>query len=189
MMNRRDAVRYISVLLGGSMVAGTALIQGCRTSDTQTSLAFTDADITFLDEVADTILPETNTPGAKAAGVGKFMTIMVNDCYEPADQEIFHKGIKSLNSLSKDQYNNDFIKITPEQRMEILTTLDVEQKEYQKSKKPDDPQHYFRMMKELTLLGYFTSEIGCTQAMRYIERPGKYEGCVPYQKGEKAWAV
>jgi hypothetical protein len=52
----------------------------------------------------------------------------------------------------------------------------------------DSPTHYFRMMKELTLLGYFTSEIGCTQAQRYAETPGRYDPCVPYKAGDKAWA-
>jgi hypothetical protein len=52
----------------------------------------------------------------------------------------------------------------------------------------EPPVHFFRMMKELALLGYFTSEIGCTQAQRYVESPGKFEPCVPYTKGEPAWA-
>ena len=74
------------------------------------------------------------------------------------------------------------------QRHALLVDLDNEQREYMKKKKADEPSHYFRMMKELTLLGYFTSEIGCTQALRYVDVPGKYEGCVPYKKGDKAWA-
>ena len=52
----------------------------------------------------------------------------------------------------------------------------------------DAPTHYFRMMKELTLLGYFTSEIGVTQALRYIEAPGRFDPCVPYTPGERIWA-
>jgi hypothetical protein len=64
--------------------------------------------------------------------------------------------------------------------------IDNEQKKYTKNKKEDEAIHYFRMMKELTLLGYFTSEPGCTQAKRYMPLPGKYIGCVPYVKGEKA---
>jgi hypothetical protein len=66
--------------------------------------------------------------------------------------------------------------------------LDAEQKQYQKDKKKEDPSHYFRMMKELTLLGYFTSEIGSKQARRYVPVPGRFEGCIPYKKGDKAFA-
>ena len=85
-------------------------------------------------------------------------------------------------------YDNAFMKINPQQRHDLLVKLDNEQKEYMKNKKKEDPSHYFRMMKELTLLGYFTSEIGCTQARRYVERPGKFEGSIPYKKGDKAFA-
>jgi hypothetical protein len=53
----------------------------------------------------------------------------------------------------------------------------------------DAPNHYFRMMKELTLLGYFTSEIGCTKAQRYVESPGRFDPCVPYTPGETSWAA
>lgn len=187
-MDRREAVKYISVLLGGTIVGSSAILNGCRSSDSKGSaLIFADSDIILLDEIADTILPETDTPGAKAAGVGKFMTVMVNDCYEKDDQEVFHKGLKQLNDLAKKNYKTDFVKMPADQRLEMLIGLDKEQKEYQKNKKPEDRSHYFRMMKELSLLGYFTSEIGQTQAMRYVERPGRYDGCVPYTKGEKSW--
>lgn len=189
-MNRREAVKYISILMGGTMVASTALINGCRSSGKESSLIFSDADISFLDEIADTILPDTDrSPGAKAAGVGQFITVMVNDCYEEPDQQTFHKGMAQLNDDAKKKYNNDFVKMTPEQRLEMLIALDKEQKEYQAKKKNDEPPHYFKMMKELTLLGYYTSEIGCTKAMRYVERPGSYDGDVPYKKGDKAWAT
>ena len=71
----------------------------------------------------------------------------------------------------------------------LLVDLDKEAKEYQKTKKPEDPNHYFRMIKELTLMGFFTSEVGATKALRYVAVPGKYEGCIPYNKGDKAWAT
>jgi len=67
--------------------------------------------------------------------------------------------------------------------------LDKEQKEYTKTIKKDAPNHYFRMIKELTLLGYFTSEVGCTQALRYLPVPGKYDGDYAYKPGDKAWAL
>ncbi len=78
--------------------------------------------------------------------------------------------------------------LKPDQRLALLTKLDNEQKEFMKTWKAPAPKPYFRLMKELTLLGYFTSEIGCTQARRYIETPGRYEACIPYKKGDKAWA-
>jgi hypothetical protein len=186
-MNRREAVQYISILLGGTIVGGTAFITGCK-SETGKDQGFTQEDIAYLDEIAETILPATQTPGAKAAKVGQFMTVMVNDCYEEDEQNTFREGMDKINGLSKDQYGKNFMEISPQQRHALLVKLDAEQKEYSAKRKPDQPPHYFRLMKELTLNGYFTSEIGCTQARRYVETPGRYDGCVPYKKGEKSWA-
>jgi hypothetical protein len=185
-MDRREAVQYISLLLGGTIVGGNSFLVGCK-SKTGTAATFNEYDIAYLDEISNTILPDTSTPGAKAAKVGEFMTVMVNDCYEEKDQKIFHEGMTKLNDLSKKKYENSFMKISDQQRHDLLVELDKEQKEYMKNKKKEEPSHYFRMMKELTLLGYFTSEIGATKARRYVETPGKYEGCVPYKKGDKAW--
>jgi hypothetical protein len=151
-------------------------------------MSFTADDIAYLDEIANTILPETSTPGAKAAMVGQFMTVMINDCYEEKDQKIFHEGMDKLNDLSKKNYDASFMKINDQQRHDLLVKLDNEQKDYMKNKKKEEPSHYFRVMKELTLLGYFTSEIGCTKARRYVETPGNFEGCIPYKKGDKAFA-
>jgi hypothetical protein len=96
--------------------------------------------------------------------------------------------MEKIQELSKKEYGDKFTEIKPEQRLALLVKLDNEQKQYMKTWKEGQPKPYFRLMKELTLLGYFTSEIGCTQARRYIETPGKYEACIPYKKGDKAWA-
>jgi hypothetical protein len=186
-MNRREAVQYISILLGGTLVGANTILTGCK-SNTGEARAFTENDIAYLNEIAETILPATQTPGAKAAKVGEFMTVMVNDCYEKEDQQIFFDGMKKINELSEKEYKNDFIEITPQQRHALLIKLDNEQRDYTKNKKKEDRSHYFRMMKELTMLGYFTSEIGMTQARRYVAVPGKYDGCIDYKKGDKAFA-
>lgn len=187
-MQRREAVQYISLLLGGTLVGANAFIAGCKTADKKSTAAFSQDDVAYLDEIADTILPATSTPGAKAARVGQFMTVMVNDCYEEKDQKVFHEGMGKLNDAAKKQFSADFMKLNGQQRHDLLVKLDNEQKEYATNKKPEDPAHYFRMMKELTLMGYFTSEIGTTQARRYVPVPGRYEGCIPYKKGDKAYA-
>ena len=186
-MDRREAVKYISFLLGGTIVGGSAILSGCK-SQTGASMDFTTEQIDWLNEVADTILPPTGSPGARAANVGQFMTVMVNDCYEAKDQKTFKEGFQKLEDFSKKTFDKDFMKLTPEQRHELLVNLDKEQKEYMAGKKPEDPGHYFRMMKELTLLGYFTSEIGCKEARIYVERPGRFDACIDYKKGNKAYA-
>jgi hypothetical protein len=191
-MNRRDALSRVALLLGGTVIGAEFFLSGCNTGDKKIgqSVDFTADDIAYLDEIAETIIPVTDTPGAKAAKVGTFMTVMVKDCYDEKNQKIFLDGMNALNEASKKKYSgNGFMKITPEQRKELLTELDKEQKEYAKNKKKDDGAHYFTQMKQLTLLGYFTSEPGATQALRYVAVPGRFDACIPYKKGDKAWAL
>ena len=188
-MNRREALSRVAILVGGSIVGSELFLSGCKTSDRVPGLPLSQEDIAYLDEIAETIIPTTNTPGAKAAKVGEFMHVMVTDCYEAKDQKVFLEGMNKLNQACNKMHKHDFMGATPEHRKELLVSLDKEAQEYQKSKKREDPTHYFSMMKQLTLLGYFTSEVGATQALRYEAVPGRYEGCIPYKKGDKAWAT
>lgn len=209
-MERREAVKYISILLGGAVVGADAFITGCKTK-TGNIHEWSEDDIAYLNEIGETILPQTSTPGAKAANVGQFMTVMVNDAYEESDQKVFREGMDKLNDAADKKFGNKFMKLSPEQRHELLVQLDKEAKDYQKKvnafnnkeelKQKEETSkgnlkyvhqrmspHYFFMMKQLTMLGYFTSKVGMTQALRYDPVPGRYDGCVPYKKGDKAWA-
>ena len=188
-MDRRELLKMIAVVTGGAFIGGELLLSGCKNADTIGGAIFSTADISFLNEVAETILPATSSPGAKAANVGGFMKVMVNDIYEAKDQAIFHEGITKLNNASKKANSASFMDATPEQRTSLLISLDKEAKEYQKNKKIEDPSHYFTMIKQLSLLGYFTSKEGATQALRYLAVPGRYDGDLPYKKGDKAWAT
>lgn len=199
-MNRRDALARVAIIMGGTLIGGDYLLSSCSSpaekKDTKASAAvkkekplLSQDQVAYLNEVGETILPTTKTPGAKAADVGSFMAVMVKDCYEPKDQQIFLEGLTKLEQASKQKSGKGFLESTPEQRTALLTALDAEQKNYSKTKTLEAPNHYFRMMKELTLLGYFTSEVGATKALRYLPVPGKYDGCVPYKKGDRAWAT
>jgi hypothetical protein len=192
-MNRRDAITRVSLLLGGTILGAEAFLSGCHNAPEKNiggaGTNFSNDDIVFLDEVAETILPATDTPGAKDAKVGEFMARIVKDCYTDSDQQIFVAGMQKLDDASKKKNGKSFLDSTPAQRHDLLVELDKEQKDYTDKKKKDDPTHYFRMIKELTLWGYFTSEPGATKALRYVAVPGKYQGCIDYKKGEKAWAT
>ena len=188
-MNRRDAISRVGLILGGTVIGAEFFISGCKPAVKKVNDLFNENDVAFLNEVGETILPATTTPGAKAANIGNFMAVMVQDCYTPEDQKVFVKGIADVDSASSKKFGKKFMEATPQQRTQLLTDLDNEQKAYAKTKKPEEPNHYFRMMKELTLLGFFTSEPGATKALRYIETPGKYDGNLPYKKGDKAWAT
>ena len=185
-MDRREAIKTVSLLLGGTFAVSSGLLGAveraharAKNPGTQVGV-FTAQDIALLDEVADTILPETKTPGAKAAHVGAFMALMVTDTYEERNQGVFRDGLKQLAG---------FMELTPAQRLTKLEQLDREAKAYMDTRAQGAPPHFFRLMKELTMLGYFTSEIGVTQAQRYRESPGSFDPCVPYTPGETAWAA
>jgi hypothetical protein len=191
-MNRREALSSVALLLGGAVIGAEVFLSGCTNADKKIGAAglnFSPDDIAFLDEVGETIIPATSTPGAKEAKIGEFMKTIVTDCYEPKDQQVFTEGMKKLDDASKQKNGKSFLNSTPEQRHNLLVDLDKEQKDYTAKKKTTDQNHYFRMMKELTLWGYFSSEVGATKALRYVAVPGRYEGCIPYKKGDKAWAT
>ncbi len=186
MMNRREAVARLVALTGIAVVGGEALLTGCRPAK-RTWAAFTPSEVALMDEIGETILPATDTPGAKAAGIGAFMAMMVNDCYDDASHAAFADGLAAIESLSQRRHGKSFVAISPAERTSLLEVVQSEQAQYKR--KPGEPVHYLAIMKELTIIGYFTSEIGSTRALRYVEAPGSYDGNVPYRKGDRAWFV
>jgi hypothetical protein len=188
LITRREAILRVSAMLGGVALVGQgAMLSGC-VREGRGPVSFTAEDVALLDEVAETILPETSTPGAKAAGVGPFIAMMVFDTYADREQDVFRAGLSTLEDECRGMHGESFMSARPVQRLELLQKLDAEQLQFMRSSERDEPAHYFRMIKELTLLGYFTSEIGYTQAMRYAETPGRFDPCTPYAPGEKIWA-
>jgi glucoside 3-dehydrogenase (cytochrome c) hitch-hiker subunit len=194
LLTRREALVRVSALLGGAALVGqSALLAGCATtgsSGRRSSVPelFTASDVALLDEVADTILPDTSTPGAKAAGVGPFMALMVADVYDAREQRVFIDGLAKLERASTALNGVPFLQASAAQRVALLETLDREQLEHMRGLPETELPHYFRMIKELALLGYFTSEIGYTRAMRYTEVPGRFEPCVTLAPGDTSWA-
>ena len=195
-MNRRELLRQIAILTGGTFIGGEFLLSGCRPG-ARIEAGFTPATIALLDEVGETIIPATNTPGAKAAQIGAFMEVMVNDCYTAKEQAAFKAGIAALDEACRKMHQSAFMDCTPDQRKSFLVSLEKEAKAYNEkiqqsgTGKADEekvPLHYYTMMKQLTLFGFFTSKTGATETLRHIQVPGKYDGAFPYKKGDKAWA-
>ncbi len=271
-ISRREAIQRVSALLGGAaLVGGTSLLAACERGDRPAAVAdgkyqpvgaFSADEVAMLDEVADTILPTTaKSPGAKAAGTGPFMALMVTDTYRAPKQQVFRDGLRKIDDATRKVANVTFMQATPAQRLAVLTQLDREQKTYMDAlgkaqaeaakhshmvatgpgappegssaqtgpaaaaagKKAqgdsadqnlvdqrqenvgtgdaasgamaaDAPPHYFRMMKELALLGYFTSEtvgrlktdVEGKSMERYIDTPGRFDANVPYTQGTPA---
>jgi len=189
MMTRREALACVGWILGSAVVGGHLFLGGCtRRRAPRLDDLFESSTIDLLGDVADTILPPTRTPGAKEAGVGAFIPVMVRDCYDEKHQAVFMDGMAQLQRASRDRYDREFQQLTADERTALLAAIDQEAKAYQLTKAATDADHYFHLFKQLTLLGYFTSEIGATKALRYVQIPGRYDGDYPYQNGDRAWA-
>lgn len=195
-MERRELLKQIAILTGGAFIGGELFLTGCK-SGASLDAGFTPATVALLDEVAETIIPATKTPGAKAAQVGEFMKVFVTDCYPAQHQTAFTKGIPQLDEACKKMHNKSFVDCDAKQRHDFLVSLEKEAKDFDASvnkenegKKDDDkkPLHYYTMMKQLTILGFFTSKTGAKETLRHEAVPGKYIGDFPYKKGDKAWA-
>jgi len=186
-MNRRELIKTITALTGASVIGADLFFTGCKVLNKN---IFTEYDISFLDEVAETIIPKTNTPGAKDAETGKFMALYATDCYDETNQKVFIDGIAALNKAAEKKYNTGFISLNATQKQKLLTEIDSEAKKYENQNVSDNESkmaHYFTLMKQLALMGFFTSKPGFTQVLRYNPIPGKYEGCIEYKKGETSW--
>jgi len=229
-MNRREAVRSVAFLMGGALSATTigVFLESCNSTSTPTKGSlFTDNQQNLITEVADIIIPTTKTPGAKAAGVGPFISMMVKDCYPDDAQKAFIKGLDDLEKQSKDEYKKGFLELSVKERQDLLGKLRDEtvaatktekenldkQEQAEKDKqltnpdekatsqtentgtisilpkdKPKMEPRFFSIIRDLTLLGYFTSEIGATQAYEFVEIPGRYDGCADMKPGQRVWS-
>ena len=177
-MNRREAVKTTGVLLSGVLVTSAGLT-ACARDSRNVGVGVLDAqDQALVEEIADTLLPTTaGSPGAKAAGVGPVINLLLTDCREPADQKRVVDGLKQF----RDTVGDHFASMTQANRENWLRRIDNEAKAAGAS-------HYFPLVRELSLQAYFSSQIGMTKALRYVMTPGKWVGCVPLQPGQPAWA-
>lgn len=184
-MNRRDALKSFALMMGGTMIGASALLTGCAPEHQIKDLNFTPEDLAFLDEIGETIIPTTDTPGAKATKIGEFMKMMVHDCYDAEQQKAFIDGLNTIRKEFKEQKGADFMDAGAEDRLAYLNGL---QEQYKASGDARQPI-IINMLRDLTVLGYFTSEIGATQALNYVEVPGRFEGCIDLKPGDKAYAL
>ncbi|MBC7843618.1 MAG: gluconate 2-dehydrogenase subunit 3 family protein [Gemmatimonadaceae bacterium] len=181
-MNRRDAVKAAGLLLGGAALASTGLLSACskesRTTATSPgAMALSADDEALMGVVADTILPDTpSSPGAKAAGAGPAINLLLTDVYDATARARIGAGLLALRQRSA-----SFASLPPADRETMLRTIDVEAK-------AEGPSHWFHLMHELSMKAYFASEIGQTKALRYIQEPHRFTGCVPLTPGQPAWA-
>ncbi|MEP1448535.1 MAG: gluconate 2-dehydrogenase subunit 3 family protein [Paraglaciecola sp.] len=202
MMQRRDLLKMIMATTGMAMVGSDAFGYEMKSQVPITDTIFKSDDLLLFNEIADIILPRTNTPGAKDVNAGLMALILANDCYTLRERAVLVKGLQSLNEEVEKNYGSPYILLSSKQKFEFINQLDVAAKEYNHqqniyylSSTPYDREssddkplpHYFTLIKQLTLFSFFTSQQAATKVLRYEAVPGKYNGELPYKKGDRAW--
>jgi hypothetical protein len=193
-MDRREALRRTALLMGGVVSAPAILgvLQGCKAKP---GMAWkpeflNENQASIVSQVAEIIIPRTDTPGAKDAGVPAFIDKMLKECYTAEDQKRFTEGLQAFNDDAKKAYGEDFWELDEEDQAAFVTK--VHDAAVQESKDVDSGNRPFiLMMKELTMLGFFTSEPGATQVLQYVAVPGAYHGCISVSEAGngKTWAT
>lgn len=172
-MNRREVLRNAALAAGG-FIALPTWAEAWTPSKVRNGNPFLSGEQeALLTSIVDTILPTTDTPGAKDLGVPAFIQKMLADCYEKDVQENFIKGLEKTEAVAKDSFLNSFGTCTSLQRKDVLNKLSTSAEQTQKD--------YFALVKSLTILGFTTSEYVQTKHLNYNPIPGHYYGCVPVQ--------
>lgn len=191
-MDRREVLKATSLLLGYSLTAGTAsaLLGGCKAStsgDWQPSTLSQD-ELDLLAEVCETILPKTDTPGAKDALCHRYIDEMLSTFYTKEEKEYYLSSLQAFNQKSKDKFSKAFIALNANEREEIMGLLAKEAGEYkdETGKKP----HIFKAVQSATVSGYFTSEVGAKGGLcQFLPVPGPYQGCIDVATAGKAYVL
>ncbi|WP_312786286.1 gluconate 2-dehydrogenase subunit 3 family protein [Stenotrophomonas indicatrix] len=190
-MDRRELLKMIVAATGAAMIGLPALGQA-QAPAAWAKTRFSDADVGTLDEIAETILPRTKTPGAKDTGAGAFMATFVSDCYTARQQATFRAGLADIDKRA----GGRFVSLAPQARTELLRALDAEARKHAvevtetgTAEAGERMPHYFTMFKQLTIFGFFTSKVGATEVLRYVAVPGRYDGDLAYVPGTPAWGT
>ncbi len=191
-IDRREALRRAALLLGGALAAPTVagVLAGCRASRVPDGAwaprALTRAQAELVAAIAEHILPETDTPGARGAGVHRFIDAMLAESYPPVERKRFLEGLAEVDARAGRASSRPFLQCAVGDQRALLEVLDREA--LAGSVDPLESP-FFRTIKELTLVGYYTSEIGATRELHHAPVPGRYDGCVPLAQIGRTWAV
>ena len=199
-MNRREALKQVAFLMGGAVSAGSILgiekgycADASRPAPARTSV-FDASQKQLVARVADIIIPRTDTPGASDVGVPGFIDLMLGDVYAKKDRDRYLAGLAEFQAAARSEGQSGFTSLTPTQQVALVKKFHdaAVVEERRRPRGPDEhPQRPFMLMtKELTLLGFFTSQVGATQVLQYAAVPGSFHACIPLEQAGngKSWA-
>jgi len=190
-VTRREALRRLSFLVGGAISAPvmSAVLSGCRArSDSAgwTPQALTPEQVELVDTLVDLIIPPTDTPGAREAGVTAFIDKLLHDWVVSEDRTRFLTGLADLDDQARRAHDAAFTETPLDQQRAMLARLDQEASRARADR--TDPLPFFATLKEWTLVGYYTSEAGATEELQWLAAPGRYDADLPLTQVGRTWA-
>ena len=196
-MDRREALKRTAWIMGGAVSAPAimGILKGCKaepTLDWVTERSCWKSKELLVSQVSDIIIPKTETPGAKEVGVPRFIDEMLREVYTKAKIRIVSsRDIKEFDEAANKEYGDSFIELSPEDQTAFVKKIHDAAVEAERATTPAPKRPFILMTKELTMLGFFTSEPGATQVLQYIAVPGSYKGCIPLSEAGngKTWAT
>ena len=182
-LDRRDLLAGTAALFGAELVAplAKALAAEMPAGFSPSHAALTSDQRTLVAAISERIIPTTETPGAIAAGVPAFIEMMLADWYEPTDRNEFMAGLGVLEGHSRVQFERPFAAIALEEQDLVLTQAMM-------GKISGLSTNFFEHCRQLTIMGYYTSEIGCKQERVYLPVPGRYDGKYPYAQVRRVFS-
>lgn len=188
-INRKEAIKRAGLLLGGVVYAPNILgvLNGCTATPGMewNPVLFSQKQAKLVTALADTILPADEHPSASQVGVPAFIESMVNEVYTEEQRNSFIDGLNTFAEDARVRLGTEFIDSDEEQKYNF--TLETNETVLSMTTTAGPP--FFLRFKELTILGYFTSETGATEVLRYEPIPGRYDGCIPFDDVGKTWAT
>ncbi len=184
-MKRREAIKYTSLFAGAALSAGTisAIVTGCKADPALdwSPKALAADQAVLISEIAERIIPKTDTPGAKDAMVSRFVDSAIATNFTSEEKSKFFDGLKLFQTISQDKFSKSFTELSPENMDEVLTAVvaDARGKE----------EHIWPAIKGLTMTGFFNSEIGMKEFHKYDPVPGKWVGCIDYSEVGAMWSL
>lgn len=190
-MNRREALKQLALLTGSALSLSTVagFMGGCRATNKDTSLqTLSPAQNELVTEFSERIIPATDTPGAKAANVNQFIDHMLTNWNTEEEKDHFLEGLDHVDKVSNNRHGQDFVELDKGSKIDVMEVLEQEALNNPNPKPNTDLKPFFSMMKEFTVVGYYTSEVGATQELKFDPVRGSYNGCIPYPEDGRAWA-
>jgi hypothetical protein len=203
-MERRNLLKMIMAATGVAMVGGKAFSYQLGSAVPLSATVFSSDDVILFNDIAEVIIPRTDTPGAKDANVGLMALVLANDCYTINERNALVEGLKTIDKQAQKSFNKPYLLLNTEQKLKTVSQLDKAAKKYNTKQElyylsvspfdrnrdiADPIPHFFTLIKQLTLFSFFTSKVGATEVLRFEAIPGKYNGDLDYKKGDRAWAT